>query len=125
MTEFNIIFKPHSTIKAQAIADFIAEFTNDSGDKEIPRYPSETTPAIEEEHVWKIYVDSSSNSHESGAGVIIIDPSKVKLCYTFQFGFKGSNNKAEYETIIAGLRMSTALRAKRVHIKSDSQLVVG
>ena len=31
LSEFEIIFKPHSAIKAQAIADFIAEFTNDSG----------------------------------------------------------------------------------------------
>ena len=57
-------------------------------------------------------------------GVIIIDPNKVKICYALQFGFKASHNEAEYEAIIAGLRMSKALRAKRVHIKSDSQLVV-
>ena len=70
-------------------------------------------------------MDSSSNSHGSGAGVIIIDPNKVKLCYALQFEFKASNNKAEYEAIIAGLKMSKALGAKMVHIKSNSQLVVG
>ena len=69
-------------------------------------------------------MDDSSNSHGSGAGVIIIDPNKVKICYALQFGFKASNNEAEYEAIIAGLRMSKALGAKRVHVKSDSQLVV-
>ena len=125
MSEFDIIFKPHSAIKAQAIVDFIVKFANDSGGEDIPRYPSKTTTATEEEHVWKIYMDGSSNSHGSGAGVIIIDLGKVKLCYTLQFGFKASNNEAEYEAIIAGLRMSKVLGAKRVHIKSDSQLVVG
>lgn len=87
-------------------------------------YPMDTTPTDEDGQVWDIYVDGSSNSHGSGAGIIIIDPNKVKICYALQFGFKASNNEAEYEAIIAGLRMSKALGAKRVHIKSDSQLVV-
>lgn len=65
-------------------------------------------------------MDGSSNSHGSGARIIIFDPGKMKLCYALQFGFK-----AEYEAIIARLRMSKVLGAKKVHIKSDSQLVVG
>ena len=48
----------------------------------------------------------------------------MKICYALQFGFKASNNEAEYEAIIAGLRMSKALGAKKVHIKSDFQLMV-
>ncbi|XP_052295784.1 uncharacterized protein LOC127901823 [Citrus sinensis] len=115
---------PRSAIKAQDIADFIAEFANDSSGKGDLRYLLDTPPTDEEEQVWKIYVDGSSNSHRSGAGVIIIDPNKVKICYALQFGFKASNNEAEYEAIIAGLRMSKALGANMVHVKSDSQLVV-
>ncbi|XP_024039539.1 uncharacterized protein LOC112098145 [Citrus clementina] len=124
LSEFDIIFKPRSAIKAQVIADFIAEFANDSSGEGDLRYLSNTPSTDEGEQVWKIYVDGSSNSHGSGAGVIIIDPNKVKICYALQFGFKASNNEAEYEAIIAGLRMSKALGAKMVHIKSDSQLVV-
>lgn len=79
---------------------------------------------LEEKRVWEIYVDGSFNSRGSGLGVIIIDLEKVKLCYTLQFGFKDKNNKAEYGAITAGLRMLKALWVKRVHIKSDYQLVV-
>lgn len=86
-------------------------------------YLIDTTPTDEGGHVWEIYVDGSFNSHGSGARIIIIDPNKVKICYALQFGFKASNNEAEYEAIIAGLRMSKALGAKNVHIKSDSQFV--
>lgn len=67
LSEFDIIFKPCSTIKAQAIADFIAKFASNSGGEGISGYPSKTIPAIEEEHVWEIYVDAFSNSHGSGA----------------------------------------------------------
>ena len=125
LSEFDIIFKPRSAIKAQAIADFIVEFANDSWGKEIPRYPSEITLATKKEHVWKIYVDGSSNWHRSDAEVINIDLVKVKIYYAVQFGFKASNNEAEYKAIIAGLRMSKVLGAKRVRIKNDSHLVVG
>ncbi|XP_024046513.1 uncharacterized protein LOC112100880 [Citrus clementina] len=124
LSEFDINFKPRSTIKAQAIADFIAEFANDSYGEGNLRYLSDTPFADEGGYVWEIYVDNSSNSHGSGAGIIIIDSNKVKICYVLQFGFKASNNEAEYEAIIAELRMSKALRTKIVHIKSDSQLVV-
>ena len=48
----------------------------------------------------------------------------MKICYALQFGFKTLNNEVEYEAILVGLRMSKALKVKRVHVKSDSQLVV-
>lgn len=69
-------------------------------------------------------MDGSFNSHGSGAGIIILYPGKAKLCYTLQFEFKFLNNEAEYKAIIARLRMSKVLGTNRVHIKSDSELVV-
>ena len=42
LSEFDIIFKPRSAIKAQAIADFIAEFANDSCGESDMRYLSDT-----------------------------------------------------------------------------------
>ena len=120
LSEFDINFKPRSTIKAQAITNFITEFANDSCGEGDLKYLSDTPFADEGGYVWEIHVDNSFNSHGSGAGVIIIDSNKVKICYALQFGFKASNNEAEYEAIIAELRMSKVLRAKRVHIKSDS-----
>ena len=80
LSEFDIISKLRSTVKAQAIADFITEFANDFGGDGIPGCPSETTLAVEEEHVREIYVDGSSNSYGSGARIIIFDPGKMKLC---------------------------------------------
>ena len=46
----------------------------------------------------------------------------VKLC--FQHGEKVSNNIAEYEGLIAGLKAAVALGVKRLTIKGDSQLLV-
>ena len=40
------------------------------------------------------------------------------------FGFKTSNNEAEYEALILGLHLARELQAHNVKIFSDSQLVV-
>jgi len=36
-----------------------------------------------------------------------------------------TNNEAEYEAILTGLRVAKALRAKIALLRSDSQLVIG
>ncbi|KAM2150949.1 hypothetical protein ACFX1R_045459 [Malus domestica] len=41
-----------------------------------------------------------------------------------RFKFKASNNGAEYEVLLAGLRLAKHLGVKRIDIFSDSQLVV-
>ena len=47
LSKFDIIFKPRSVIKAQAIADFITEFANDSCGEGNLRYLSDT-PSTDE-----------------------------------------------------------------------------
>ncbi|KAM2856592.1 hypothetical protein PS2_000929 [Malus domestica] len=44
--------------------------------------------------------------------------------YALRFKFKASNNEAEYETLLAGLRLAKHLKVKRIDIFSDFQLVV-
>ncbi|KAM2530053.1 hypothetical protein PS1_027958 [Malus domestica] len=44
--------------------------------------------------------------------------------YALRFKFKASNNKAEYEALLAGLHLAKHLKVKRIDIFSDSQLVV-
>ena len=64
----------------------------------------------------------------TGSGVVLIWPTQDKLYYAmqlcFQHGEKVSNNIAEYEGLIAGLRAAIALGVKRVTIKGHSQLLV-
>ena len=44
--------------------------------------------------------------------------------YTLRFGFRASNNKAEYEAVIAGLNLAHFMEADQLEESSDSQLVV-
>ena len=55
---------------------------------------------------------------------MLISPEQHKIHCVILFGFKVSNNKAEYEALIVGLRLAHELQARNVKIFSDSQLVV-
>ena len=44
--------------------------------------------------------------------------------YALRFGFKASKNEAEYEALIAGLKLAKEMRVESLDIYSDSQLVV-
>lgn len=72
-----------------------------------------------------MHVDRSSTNVATGGGVILITLGKVKLEYVFKFGFKATNNEAEYESMITGLYLARELGVKEVKVKIDSQLVVG
>ncbi|XP_070660455.1 uncharacterized protein [Malus domestica] len=74
--------------------------------------------------VWSLYVDDSSNQQGCGAGLVFTTPDKVAMEYAFRFKFKASNNEAEYEALIVGLRLAKNIGVKLIDIFSDSQLVV-
>ncbi|KAL0411924.1 UNVERIFIED_CONTAM: Ribonuclease HI [Sesamum latifolium] len=59
----------------------------------------------------------------SGAGVVLTNLEGDELEYALRFNFKASNNKAEYEALIAGIRMALDTRARILIAYFDSQLV--
>ena len=94
------------------MADFIAEFTT----------PKEANCP---EELWTIYTNGSSTQHGGGAGIVITSPENDDLEYGVQLKFSITNNEAEYEALLAGLRITRALEAQKIVLKSDSQLVLG
>ena len=73
---------------------------------------------------WGLYVDGSSNDGGSGAGLILISPKGHQMHCALRFIFKASNNKAEYEALIVGLKLAKEIKVESLEIFSDSQLVV-
>ncbi|KAK1589529.1 hypothetical protein Q3G72_034984 [Acer saccharum] len=73
---------------------------------------------------WQLRVDGSSNMHGNGAGVVVPTPEGDSVECAMRFDFKATNNQAEYEALIAGLKVCTILGADEVEIFSDSQVVV-
>ncbi|KAK4400736.1 hypothetical protein Sango_1179700 [Sesamum angolense] len=79
--------------------------------------------AYEQEGNKLLYVDGSSILASNGAGVVITSLEGDKLEYMLRFDFKASNNEAEYEALIAGIRMTLVARATKLIAYSASQLV--
>ena len=108
-----INFKPRTAIKSQALVDFLAEWR----ENQIP------APQSILEH-WVMYFDGSLKIDSGGAGVLFISPKGGQLKYVFQILFKISNNEAEYEALLHGLRLAVSLDIKRLLVYGDSLLVV-
>ncbi|KAM1624115.1 hypothetical protein TB2_021756 [Malus domestica] len=125
---FDISYQPKPAEKGQAVADFIADFTYPVDivytPKEVVSLPSEAQKIEPTALAWSLYVDGSSNQQGCGAGLVLTTPDKVVMEYALRFKFKASNNEAEYEALIAGLRLAKHLGVKQIDIFSDSQLVV-
>ena len=69
-------------------------------------------------------MDVASNDTRSRASMMLISPKGHKIYCVIRFGFKASNNEAEYEALIAGLCLARELQVYNMKIFSDSQLVV-
>jgi ribonuclease HI len=75
-----------------------------------------------------MHFDGVFNLPGGRAGAILTSPAEDKLYYAVQLCFKPehkvSNNIAEYEGLLSGLRVASTLGIKRLIVKGDSQLVV-
>lgn len=72
-----------------------------------------------------MYVDGSTCNKGLGVRVVIFSlEGLVLLEQAVQLGFSASNNVAEYEALLAGLRNVEALKMKKLRVHWDSQLVV-
>ena len=95
------------------MADFIAEFTFLDKDN--------LTNGAEQ---WTIQNDGSSAQKRGEVGVVITAHDGEILKYGVQLKFPATNNKAEYEGVLMGLRLGKVLGMKNLLVQSDSKLVV-
>jgi ribonuclease HI len=72
-----------------------------------------------------MYFDGSKKIQGAGAGVVLISPQGDKLKYVLRMSFpQASNNEAEYEVLLHGMKMAKACGATRLKKFGDSNLVV-
>jgi ribonuclease HI len=70
-----------------------------------------------------MYFYGSYTLKGAGAGVMLIPPEGDTLKYVIQLEFSATNNIAEYEGLVTGLRLVKELSIRRLLIRGDSQLV--
>ncbi|XP_028068603.1 uncharacterized protein LOC114271192 [Camellia sinensis] len=181
--QYDIKFRPRTAIKAQALADFVAEFapgmhpvcpidlidadlaqpmvlaTKTSVGSQVGKGTSTTelTKSGDDEpnqdkerdqnepirdlelrssqnpsdcwklfigEMWKLFVDGASNRHGVGLGIVLNSPDGLVIKQAITLGFPASNNEAEYEALLAGLRSALRMKASALIVFNDSKLVV-
>jgi len=110
---FSLDFQGRTTVKSQALVNFIAEWT----DLNAPPSPDVF------DH-WSMFFDGSLNINGAGAGIVFISPNKDKLRYVLRILFPASNNVAEYEACLHGIRLAVELGVKRLYVYGDSALFI-
>ena len=73
---------------------------------------------------WWLYLDESSHKYGTGIGVLILSPQDIPTRFKCRIDEKCSNNKAEYEALISGLRILKELGASKIEVREDSELVI-
>ena len=72
---------------------------------------------------WLVYVNGSLAQEGGGVGIFLIGLGKKEFKYSIKFKFLITNNMAEYEALLSGLRLVKKIWAERVTLFTDSQLI--
>jgi ribonuclease HI len=78
----------------------------------------------EENQIWSLYFDSSKSKEGASAGCIIIDPAGNKTLLACRLEFECTNNVAEYEALLQGLRKALDMHIQNLVVFGDSEIVV-
>jgi ribonuclease HI len=119
LSGYNITFEPRTGIKSQVLADFIMDWTRPVGPQQ-----------EHAETICTIHCDGAWCHTGAGAVAIITSPAGVKYRYAARLKFalesdRCTNNIAEYEAVIIGLRKMRALGITTCIIKMDPMVIAG
>ena len=78
-----------------------------------------------ENKFWILYFDGSKTLKGSGVGCVLMDPEKNnKYFISYRLEFECTNNTAEYEVLVQGLKKSMELKVKNMKVYGDSEIIV-
>ncbi|XP_070047243.1 uncharacterized protein [Nicotiana tomentosiformis] len=121
LTEFDIIYVTRTAMKAQALADHLAENPVDEAYEPLKTYfPDEEAMYVDEaDHDekpgWKLFFDGVANMKGVGIGAVLISETRHHYPVTARLRFYCTNNMAEYEACILGLRSVEFRHIPRIH----------
>ncbi|GAA0146162.1 hypothetical protein LIER_06182 [Lithospermum erythrorhizon] len=106
---------------ASNLADFVIDYT--SPIPQIKSGSSDFEPRLNNPE-WVLFVDGARNEKGSGARILIRSPDNMVMEYALRFTFSTTNNKVEYEAMVAGMDIVKSLGITRIWVKGDSKLII-
>jgi ribonuclease HI len=92
---------------------------------EIKKWPitfCENSPPITS--VWKMFFDGASSKDGVGAGVVLVSPAQETIALSYKLEFEATNNVAEYEALVLGLRAAKDMGIEEISVFGDVELIV-
>jgi hypothetical protein len=106
LSPLDIMYEKQKAIKSQVLPDFTAKWLE-----------LQNIGPPDLSSVWTMYFNGSKRIQGTGAGVVLISPQGDKLMYVLRMSFpQASNNKAEYEALLHGMKMAKACGATQLKI---------
>lgn len=80
---------------------------------------------MEQDQVWSLFTDGASSEEGFGVGLRLVNPEGQEFTYAIKLDFKSTNNEAEYEVFLAGLRIARKLGVQHLEARINSMLTGG
>jgi ribonuclease HI len=75
-------------------------------------------------NIWKMFFDGASSSEGAGAGVVFVSPCQEAISLSYKLEFEETNNVAEYEALVLGLRATKEMGIEGVVVFGDAELII-
>ncbi|CAL2257702.1 unnamed protein product [Prunus armeniaca] len=119
LSQYDLLYQPKRAIKAQVLVDFVPKFTPSAKEDKMVNKKKESSKAYETSaepsqprDMWQLSVDEALNQKGAGAVVVITTPDGTLLEQAITLGFPTSNKEAEYEALLAGLRLARSSQSR-------------
>ncbi|XP_052484461.1 uncharacterized protein LOC128039832 [Gossypium raimondii] len=129
--EFDIIYVNQKAVKGSAIAEFLASRALEDYEPLNFNFPNEDLMYVataeedsHENHPWKLNFDGASNVVGNGIGAVLVSSDGDHYPFTSKLEFDCTNNMAEYESCIMGIRVAIEQKIKLLEVYRDSALVI-
>ncbi|XP_071687427.1 uncharacterized protein [Rutidosis leptorrhynchoides] len=70
-----------------------------------------------------MHTDGACGPEGAGAGIVLKSPEGEEYTFALRFSFPVTNNEAEYEALLSGMRVAKYLEIRELSVYVDSQLV--
>ena len=130
LSEFDIVYVTQKAIKAQALADHLAENPVDEEYEPLKTYfhNEEVSFVGEDIHeaypVWRLFFDGVANNQGKGIGVVLLLESGQYYPMAAKLRFNCTNNMDEYEACILVLKVAIDMNVYELLVTGDSGLLI-
>nr|XP_027189420.1 protein NYNRIN-like [Cicer arietinum] len=130
LSEYDLVYVTQKSIKGSALAEYLAQQPVEDYQSMQCEFPDEDIMNLVEEiessdkEKWRLVFDGASNALGHGIGAILISPENQFTPFTARLCFDCTNNIAEYEACVMGIKAAIESNVKFLEVYGDSLLVI-